>query len=64
MIKVQTRENSHGRYWCNATVRGYDVSVEAPTVAEAQLKFWREPWVRGVLLEFLPVQPYSKKRAT
>jgi hypothetical protein len=61
MIKVQTRENSRGRYWCNATVKGYDVTVEASTPEFARRKFEEETGLTDDEIEFLAVKPYPQK---
>lgn len=36
MIKIQTRQNRHGNWWCNGTIDGYDHSFEGKKIQEAQ----------------------------
>lgn len=33
---IQTRQNSKGNWWCNATIFGYDHSFEGETIEQAR----------------------------
>lgn len=36
-LKVYTRQNSTGNWWCNTTLNGFDVSTEGKSIEEARL---------------------------
>ena len=38
MIKIQTRQQANGYWWCNATVNGYDYSFEDVNIIDAQMQ--------------------------
>jgi hypothetical protein len=35
-MKIYTRENRNGNFWCNATIEGQDMYFEGTTVESAQ----------------------------
>lgn len=40
MIIIHTRQNRKGNWWCNSTIKGYDVSFEGESVESAQDQMW------------------------
>jgi len=58
-LKVQTRENAKGNYWCNASVKGYDVSVEGSTPRLAREAFREETGLGNNDIMWLPIEHYQ-----
>lgn len=38
MIIIQTRQQSNGLWWCNATINGYDNCFEDVNIIDAQMQ--------------------------
>lgn len=38
MIKIHTKQNRKGNWWCFATLNGYDYSFEGKDILESQMK--------------------------
>ena len=61
-IKVSTRENPRGNYWCNTTYAGYDISAEGQSIADVQRLITEELHRQGqVEIVFEEPKPYPKK---
>ena len=42
MIHIETRKNSNGKWWCNATIDGYDYCFEDASISGAQLQMMNQ----------------------
>lgn len=65
MYVIQTRQNRHGAWWCNATLNGYDYSFEGdtPTLAQTQMiRLLRQLNIPSFEATWEPIQNYIKDK--
>lgn len=61
MIHIETRKTPSGKWWCNATINGYDYSFEDTSILGSQLKMMDQLNKLNISPELCVWEPFKIK---